>query len=93
MHITISAPGVSLACLQNFKVPSKADSSHVKFNPVKSSKDMLSAFTEHVLGPQIRRVIHQPFVREREITIPIAPVPLRGLQYALAQPHRATSQG
>ena len=42
---------------------------------------MLSTFTECVLGHQIWKVIHQWFVREREISTPIpcdpAPIPLR----------------
>ena len=41
---------------------------------------MLSVFTECVLGSQIGKVIHQRFVREREMSIPIpcdpAPTPL-----------------
>lgn len=70
-HITISPPGADLAWLQIFKVPSKADSSCAKLNPVKSSRNLLTMFTEYALGSQIWEVIHQCSIREKEISIPI----------------------
>lgn len=70
-HITISPPGAGLVWLQIYEVPSKADSSCAKINPVKSSRNLLTTFTEYALGPQIWEVIHQCSIREREVSIPI----------------------